>query len=195
MSDAAQVLAALDAPRHALRDVLPSLPPKPGLYAIYGDEAAWSQLRLSTPRRSDALYVGKAEDSLLARDLDTHFGNGRTGSSTVRRSFAALLREQLSLSAMPRNPEKPGYFANYGLGPDDDAKLTAWMRARLQVAVWERSGAVPLADTERAVLQHLNPPLNIAGVQHANRLSLQAARKVMADQARAWRAPSGTGLD
>lgn len=165
------------------------------MYAIYGDEAAWSQLRLGKPRPEEALYVGKAEDSLLARDVDTHFGNGRTGSSTVRRSFAALLREQLSLSAMPRNPAKPGYFANYGLGPNDDAKLTAWMRERLDVAVWERSGNVPLEDTERAVLQHLNPPLNIAGVQHANRLSLQAARKVMADQARAWRAPADTVPD
>lgn len=76
---------------------------------------------------------------------------------------------------MPRNPAKPGYFANYGLAPSDDAKLTAWMRERLQVAVWQRSGTVPLEDVGRAVLRHLNPPLNIAGVQHAHRASLQAA--------------------
>lgn len=192
MIDIEQMLAALDAPRHTLRDVLPKLPSKPGLYAIYGDEVAWAQLRLGKPRPNAALYVGKAEGSLLSRDLDYHFGDGRTGSSTVRRSFAALLRERLSLSAMPRNPSKPGYFANYGLAPSDDAKLTAWMRERLQVAVWPRSGTVPLEDIERAVLQQLNPPLNITGVQHAHRASLQAARKIMADQARAWRPPSGT---
>ncbi len=144
MIDIEQVLAALDAPRHTLRDVPPKLPAKPGWYAIYGDDAAWARLRLGKPRPDIALYVGKAEDSLLSRDLDDHVGNGRTGSSTVRRSFAALLREPLSLSAMPRNPAKPGYFANYGLAPSDDAKLTAWMREHLEVAVWQHNGGVPL---------------------------------------------------
>jgi hypothetical protein len=194
VSDVGQVLAALHTPRHTLAGVLPELPPKPGLYAIYGVEAAWVQLRLGEPRPEAALYVGKAEDSLLARDLDYHFGDGRTGSSTVRRSFAALLREQLMLSAIPRNPTKPGHFANYGLAPTDDAKLTAWMRRHLQIAVWPWNGTRSLADIERAILQQLNPPLNIAGVRHDHRAALQAARKIMADQARAWRPPSGSGL-
>jgi hypothetical protein len=189
------VLAALDAPQHMLQDFLPDLPPKPGLYAIYGDEVAWMELGLGRPRPAAALYVGKAEESLLSRDLNYHFGNGRTGSSTVRRSFAALLRDRLSLSAIPRNPAKLGYFANYGLGPSDDAQLTAWMRERLQLAVWPHSGTARLEDIERAVLRRLNPPLNIAGVQHAHRASLQAARRVMADQARAWRPPSGNRQD
>lgn len=186
-----QVLAALDAPRHTLRDSLPELPPKPGLYAIYGDEVAWTQLGLGGPRVEAALYVGKAEESLLSRDLVYHFGDGRTGSSTVRRSFAALLRVRLSLAGIPRNPAKPGYFANFGLGPSDDAKLTAWMRERLEIAVWTHSGTGLLKDIERAAIRQLNPPLNLAGVKHAHRASLQAARKVMADQARAWRPPAG----
>ncbi len=195
MFEVEQALAALDAPRHALALGLPELPAESGLYAIYGDAAAWAHLRLVPPHPEAALYVGKAEDSLRSRDLDCHFGDGRTGSSTVRRSFAALLREQLMLSAIPRNPVKPGYFANYGLAPSDDAKLTSWMRQRLQIAVWVSNGTRSLTQVERAVIQELNPPLNIAGVRRADRALLQVARKIMADQARAWRPPSGSVHD
>lgn len=190
--DIAAVLTALDGPRHSLREVLPKLPAKPGLYAIYGDDVAWGDLGIARSQPGLALYVGKAEDSLIARDLDCHFGNGRTGSSTVRRSFAALLRARLVLSAIPRNPSKPGYFANYGLAAADDAKLTAWMRQHLEIAVWPWDNTDPLVDIERVVLQRLNPPLNIAGVRHAHRASLQAARRLMADQARAWQPSSGS---
>jgi len=70
------------------------------------------------------LYVGKAENSLVARDVKTHFGDGRTGQSTVRRSFAALLHDELGLRGVPRNTAKPGYYANYGLSAPHDAVLT-----------------------------------------------------------------------
>ncbi len=186
MSGLDSVLAALAAPKLPLKDALPVLPATPGLYAIYGNEAVWQQLRLGTPATDVPLYVGKAEDSLVKRDLATHFGNGRTGSSTLRRSFAALLREELELSAVPRNPAKPSHFSNYGLIPTDDAKLTAWMRNWLQIAVWSTDGSRPLAVIEAEVLRHWIPPLNIAGVDHRWKADLQRRRKVMADQARRW---------
>src|SRR5205823_4167655 len=66
--------------------------------------------RLATTPGDTPLYVGKAEDSLVQRDLQTLFGDGRTGSSTVMRSFAALLRQSLSLAVRPRDPAKPGYL-------------------------------------------------------------------------------------
>lgn len=181
------VLMALQAPRISLRDALRELPPKPGLYAIHGDELTWTQLRLAPPPDDRPLYVGKAEDSLVKRDLETHFGDGRTGSSTVRRSFAALLRSELSLLGMPRNPQKPGYFSSYGLSPADDAKLTRWMRDRLEIAVWPTDGSRALADIESDVLRRWNPAINITGVDHRWRSFLQAQRKVMAEQAKAWK--------
>ena len=76
-----------------------------------------TQLGLGTPPDSRPLYVGKAEDSLVARDLRQHFTDGRTGSSTLRRSIAALLHDSMGLRGIPRNPQKPGYFSNYGLSP------------------------------------------------------------------------------
>lgn len=186
MTDTTDALTALSGPRLSLRGTLPSVPHRPGLYAVHGDECAWTDLGLAPPS-GGPLYVGKAEDSLSTRDLNTHFGNGRTGSSTVRRSFAALLREQLELTGIPRNPANPGHFSCYGLSPDDDQKLTEWMTARLGLAVWVTDGTRPLADVERDVLRLLNPPINIAGVTHRWQSRLQAQRRVMADQARAWR--------
>ena len=187
MAELSPVLALLSAPRFPLRQSIPVLPPKPGLYAIYGDGQAWEDLRLGTDATDLPLYVGKAEDSVVTRDLETHFRDGRTGSSTVRRSFAALLREALSLSGRPRNPAKPGYFSMYGLSAADDAKLTRWMRERLEIAIWPTDGQRPLAVVEDEVLKHWNPPINIASVSHRWRPFVQAERKVMADQARSWR--------
>jgi len=78
------------------------VPGRPGLYAIYGDAKTWKELELGKPPDGRPLYIGKAEDSLVARDLKTHFGDGRTGQSTVRRSFAALLHDTLGLRGVPR---------------------------------------------------------------------------------------------
>jgi hypothetical protein len=130
--------------------------------------------------------VGKAEDSLVSRDINTHFGNGRTGSSTVRRSFAALLREPLRLEGRPRNPAKPERPANYGLAPEHDEKLTAWMREHLALAVWPKPGdcSIALKAIEVVLLQKLLPPLNLTDVVTPWRARVKAARKVMADQAR-----------
>ena len=186
MAELSVVLAALTAPRFTLRPSLPALPPKPGLYAIYGDDRSWEELRLGASQTGLPLYVGKAEDSVVKSDLKTHFEDGRTGSSTVRRSFAALLRATLSLSGRPRNLAKPGYFSNYGLSAADDAKLTQWMRDRLELAVWPADGERPLVVVEDEVLRHWNPPINLTGVTHRWRSIIQAARKVMADEARSW---------
>jgi hypothetical protein len=185
-----QVIASLDEPRHSLRDVLPSLPDAPGLYAIHGNAAVWAALQLGEPVARLPLYVGKAEDSLVTRDLKTHFGDGRTGSSTVRRTFAALLRTDLGFVGMPRNPAKPGHFSSYGLSPSDERRLTEWMRAHLEIAVWVTDRSRPLREIERDVLRSLNPPLNIQGVDHRWKARVQISRAVLAADARSW-TPTG----
>jgi hypothetical protein len=144
----------LTAPRHELDQADSQVPAEPGLYAIYGPADVWRELGLGAPSDDRPLYVGKAEGSLVSRDLRTHFGSGRTGSSTVRRSFAALLRNTLALQAHPRNPSKPERFANYGLAADGDARLTRWMRGHLSLAVWPKPAGVELADVERHCSGH-----------------------------------------
>lgn len=186
--DLDDVLNALSGERWPITQARGRVRAVPGLYAIYGNTDAWAGLGLD-PQPGSALYVGKAEDSLAARELDTHFAadpakKPRTGSSTVRRSFAALLRDTLNLHAVPRNPDKPGHFTNYGLNPDGDARLTTWMHQHLFLAVWERHTGLtqPLAEIEGEVIKTWMPPLNIQGNPRPLP-RLRQARQVMALEA------------
>lgn len=107
------ILSALAGPGLPIPAASVVVPDAPGLYAIHGGAFVWKELGLGRKPDGRPLYVGKAESSLLARDLRQHFADGRTGSSTLRRSFAALLHDRLELHGIPRNPAKPAYFANY----------------------------------------------------------------------------------
>jgi hypothetical protein len=166
------------------------VPPKPGLYAIYGDASVWKTLDVSSTVNGGPLYVGKSEDNLLAREVFTHFNASptrkpATGSSTVRRSFAALLRTELSLSSQARNPRKPANFASYGLVGDGDRDLTAWMAQNLELTIWEKP-AIPefaLEHIEAQIIHHWDPPINIDKAP-TSRQQLKAARALLARQAR-----------
>lgn len=192
----AAAIASLTGTRWRVSDAGLHVSPTPGLYAIYGDDQAWIDLGL-TPTPDQALYVGKSEDNLVRRELDTHFAANpmlkpRTGSSTVRRSFAALLRTQLDLHAVPRNPENPERFSNFGLPTADDARLTAWMHERLTLAVWERPATLvtPLTAVEVSIIRLWTPPLNIK--DNPRPLArLRQARQAMAKEA-SIAATSGT---
>jgi hypothetical protein len=166
------------------------VPDAPGLYAIYGDKQAWSELGLGESPDTRPLYVGKAEDSLLGRDMNQHLGDGRTGSSTLRRSLAALLRERLQLHGIPRNPTKPADFDRFGLQPSEDRKLTDWMRSRLAIATWCPDATIVLRAEERELVSTWLPPLNLQGVRTPWSSQLLAARRIMADEARRWSPPA-----
>ena len=128
---------------------------------------------------SGVLYVGKAEDSIRARVLDTHLVGGRTGSSTLRRSLAALLRERLSLNPQPRstNPSDSKRFTNFGLDAQSDAHLSEWIAANLLVV------AIP-SDTPKAtedrLIAELRPPLCLTGWPNPYGCQIKALRKACA---------------
>jgi hypothetical protein len=73
---AGKALAAL-APERAIRlaSAAEHVPAKPGLYAIHGAADVWRELGLGAPPDARPLYLGKAEDSLVSRDLDTHLSD------------------------------------------------------------------------------------------------------------------------
>ncbi len=185
----AEALKSLADVRLPYQDAVRHVPRQPGLYAFYGDDRAWFDLELSRAYHGQPLYVGKAERSLNGRDVGTHFAAGKTGSSTVRRSLAALLVVELNLVAVPRNVAEPDKSANFALDTASEARLREWMQQRLSLAIWSKSENTVLNEIESAVLRRLRPPLNLNKVGEP-RLRLRQARKRVADAARDWK-PSG----
>lgn len=110
-----------------------------------------------------------------------------TGSSTLRRSLAALLAHDRGYRGIPRNPAKPGYFSSYGLSVEHDDNLSIWMRSRLRLALWPHDLASDLDGIETDALGEFLPPLNLDKVVTPWRNQVKAARKVLAAEARTWR--------
>ncbi|WP_413451853.1 GIY-YIG nuclease family protein [Georgenia phoenicis] len=179
--------AALAGPGHPPHSPGIRVPAGPGLYAIHADAAVWSQLGLGEPPDDRPIYVGKAERSLANRDLGTHFGTGRTGQSTLRRSLAGLLATELALQAVPRNLDAPAYYASFAIEPAGDQRLTDWMLTNLRLATWSCPASTVLAPVETAVLRLLVPPLNLSKVSTPWRRQVSTARQALARQARDWR--------
>ena len=184
-------LAALSADPMTIKEAMSGgVTDDPGLYALYGAPAVWKGLGLGAPSDGRPLYVGKAEDSLVSRDLKTHFATGETGRSSPRRSFAALLAREgaLELVAVPRrahDPE-PKKWTHYALEPSGDERLTAWMCSRLRIAVWIKPPRAVLAAIEGRVMNQWLPPLNLTGVRTPWTSDVKAARAVMARAAKHW---------
>lgn len=167
LNDAIRALSGDSSP---VAEAATHVPATPGLYAIYGDERAWRDLDL-TPGTDLALYVGRSRSDLRKRELGAHFAvlpgqRTQTGSSTVRRSFAALLADRLDLKPIhrsTRNPD-PKYATNYGLTASSDESLTRWMHARLSVVVWQKPDRLSLGEqdqVEASIVHSWMPPLNI----------------------------------
>jgi len=175
---------ALSQPGRKADDALAVAPPDPGLYAVTATAEGRGDLGFDVS--VSFLYVGKAEDSLAARDLDQHFATGQTGRSTLRRSLAALLAENLDLRAVPRNPRNPSHFDRYALEAAGDRRLTSWMRTQLLLSYWPAPDGVVLRPVEIAVIQRFAPALNLTDVVTPYSAHLKAQRRLMAAQARAW---------
>lgn len=151
-----------------------------GLYAVHTTAAARRQLGIEAD--ASLVYLGKSESSLLTRDVGSHFATGRTGQSTLRRSLAALLADDLGLVPVPRGAGKNA-TTDHALAPDGDAALTEWMRGHLTLAIWPKPvGCPPLAEVEREFLRELEPALNLTHVPRPWR-ELKSARAAMAARA------------
>lgn len=171
----------------------PEFSSKPGLYAFYASPSTRAELGLGKPGDGRPVYLGKAESTLASRDVAGHFATGEfgiqspTGSSTLRRSLAALLAPARGYRGVPRNPARPGHFSNFGLSVEHDENLSGWMRQRLRLALWPHDVTSELDEIETGALVEFVPPLNLVKVATPWRSQVKEARRILADEARAWR--------
>ena len=158
------------------------LPSVPGCYALVADPAALEELGLGAGTNPTVLYVGKSEDSVRSRVSRTHLLKDRTGSSTLRRSIGALLREDLDLHPQPRSSKRSlRDLTNYKFDPAGEARLTDWIGTNLRVV----GIAVPdpAAKESKLIIRHC-PPLNLTGWANPHATMIKSERRRCAELAR-----------
>lgn len=160
---------------------------KPGIYAIYfiGEKFP---LEGCSPAKDEIIYLGKTESSQAHRDEHTHFASGKTGSSTLRRSIGALLRDELSLVPVLRNDIDfdAGRKSFFKFDELSEEKLTKWMKDNLALSFYECDETPAEIDaTESQLIAETKPVLNIDSKNPDNPFAktIKAARKACADEA------------
>lgn len=167
------------------RAVAPSLAPaisSAGAYAVI--LANPESMPTVVPGRQGLLYVGMTDQALDARN---HFLHAHSGFSTLRRSLGALLKEALSLKAIPRGPgSSKSNVRNYRFTDEGERALTEWMNGHLlltQVAV-----DADLSAFEDDLIALLEPPLNLKGWPNSQRDMVKRLRAACAAEAEGNRA-------
>jgi len=115
-----------------------------------------------------------------------HFISGSTGTSTIRRSLAALLAPKLALVSMPRtlDEEDNDRYDNYMLDRESEDKLTEWMRANFSAAFYEVAEDQAEA-TLKAMVQYSVPMFNFQNnPENKYGAEIKKYRKRLAEEAR-----------
>lgn len=155
------------------------IPREPGMYAFWVKDgtlpAEFQGVRHPSHTDYRLLYVGisPARDTstmMLSRRLHQHL-RGSVEASTLRRSLASLLREQLGFTAT-RTPS-----GRVKLADGQERQLTEWMRTHLLLG-WNE---VPRPwEIEGTIIRALDPPLNLAlSAASPGRDTLKAARAAL----------------
>ncbi len=136
---------------------------RPGLFAFWVDEAGAADLSrgLDLPCEAGRIYVGqagatkwpsgKARDDTLGHVVGRVHLGGKVRISALRWTLAAILFDRLELQGQ----------AAMLITPSSEQALGEWMRAHLSVAVHAHDDRDTLGGLERAILERLDPPLNL----------------------------------
>lgn len=98
-----------------------------------------------------AIYAGIASKSLRSRDYRAHFIGNDASRSTLRKSIGSLFGYDLILRK--ENDKRHKKFK-----PNDEEKLTKWMKNNLLLAFVENADPESMEDK---LIAELNPPLNL----------------------------------
>lgn len=113
--------------------LLDSFDSQKGIYivAYSGNDLGYQLWGNNGPR---VVYAGKSKSN-----SSRHFISGYTGTSTLRRSLAALLQSQLDLVPVPRSldTDDDDRYINYMLDQQGEEKLTAWMKDNFSGAFYQ----------------------------------------------------------
>jgi hypothetical protein len=135
----------------------------PGIYAVFFCGKIFP-LENVNPPKDEIIYLGKTESSQEKRDAKTHFKSGKTGSSTLRKTFGSLLRIKHKLKPIPRN--NSDYFkkrlSHFKFDDKSERIITEWMQNNLALSFFEYSkGKSEIEKLETSLIQKLIPILNI----------------------------------
>jgi hypothetical protein len=173
-----RLLGRLRARRGPLQDQQ-KVPAQPGVYVLWLDDGAWHGLGIS-PGVGGLAYVGKGDPSLRARFHEEWLPE-TSGRSSPRRSIGALLAltGALPLRATRRRDRDPARGARYYAFADDgEQHLSKWLQDHALFAC-----AVANPGIEGRLIAWTRPPLNLTKWKNPARESIQAARRVMRDEA------------
>ena len=133
----------------------------PGIYAIALNSNDFPFFNDSNIVKGEIIYVGKSDSSIKKRLYRSHFNDKKTGSSTVRRSLGAILKEDLELEPIPRSV-KEKKFRDYAFIYEGEVRLTNWMVNNLSVSFYDYPhGKKQINDLESKIIKRLIPVLNL----------------------------------
>ncbi len=139
LPDAKEVLKELFENSRPLKEIK-KFSDSPGIYGVffYGNDFPLKDIK-DDNKNGILIYIGKTESSQLKRDVKQHFTDGRTGSSTLRRSLGALLRSQLKLNPIPRSTKErsDNKYLMYKFDEKSEKDLTLWMKENLGLAFFD----------------------------------------------------------
>lgn len=131
------------------------------------------------------VYVGKTRSSGVSRVINTHFAEGKTGSSTLRRTLSALLMDDLSIKPVPRNNSdlKHGR-STFTLNSESEKRLTEWMRENLEISFFSVKDLNMLSEIEEGLIKKLVPVFNLKGNPfNSYKAKIERMRSVCVDYA------------
>lgn len=161
-------------------DYIDSLNRGGGIYLIAyeGTELGGSLWGAQKPR---VVFIGKSKPN-----TSRHFQSGTTGTSTIRRSLAALLAPKLALVPIPRSTDEQDNdrYDNYMLDPESEDKLTEWMCDHFTVAFYAVTDDI-VEDMQSAMIQYSVPMFNLPNnPENKYGAEIKMYRKRLAEEAR-----------